>query len=192
MGNKYLFIIFAIILISCVSNKKQDNNNHYGDDDTDNVYSYFTEDWFEIDGDTYFYNELWVELDENGIIAMTGRNKIFIKIIQNNNNIKFFFIKDKVYYEELTTVTTIIDEAIAEGVDGKYQFQFIDSWENKIFGYIIFNDNDTITFYLDCNDYSEYWRQTDLILTELGREMGVFYGGTYILTRGTFDDYDYD
>ena len=41
---------------------------------------------------------------------------------------------------------------MAEKKEEKYEFQFLDGWENKAFGSLTFNIDDTITFYLDCNE----------------------------------------
>jgi hypothetical protein len=53
---------------------------------------------------------------------------------------------------------------------------FFDGWENKAFGYIIFNNDNTLEFYLDCNEFSDY-----------GRNIGRLYGDTYVLKEGTLD-----
>ena len=154
--DRYLLLIVSLLTIGCVENHKNQNN-----DIIDN-----------INYGSYYYLQRWFGMAGNDIIT-TGESRILIKIINayDNGKIKLEIIKDMTDYSHV-----IMAETIAENIDGKYEFKFIDEWENKAFGYIMFNDDGTITFYLDCNEYSD-----------IGRMIGRLYGGTYVLQKGEIE-----
>ena len=153
MKNRYLLLVLYLVSIGCVENHKNQNN-----DIIDNNINY----------GSYYYLQKWYGMAGNDIIT-TGESRILIKVINiyDNGKIKLEIIKDMTDYSHV-----IMAETIAENIDGKYEFQFIDGWENKAFGYIMFNDDDTIIFYLDCNEYSD-----------IGRMIGRLYVGTYVLQK---------
>jgi hypothetical protein len=145
------------VTIGCVGNQKIKNN-----DIIDNNINY----------GSYYYLQKWYGMAGNDIIT-TGELIILIKIINtyDNGKIKLEIIKEMTDYSHV-----IMAETIAENIYGKYEFNFIDGWENKAFGYIMFNDDGTITFYMDCNEYSDF-----------GRMIGRLYGGTYVLQKGEIE-----
>ena len=146
---KYLFMVLIFILFGCI------NKNVYVKSLNSNSY-YFSEEWYGISGDE---------------IIMTGKTRINL-IITYFDNINDF-IEIKIMKDMTDFSHLIMVETIAKNVLDRYEFEFIDGWGNKAFGYIIFNNNDTITFYLDCIEYSEN-----------GIMMARLYGSTYILNKG--------
>jgi len=152
MKNRYLLLIVSLVTIGCAGNQKAQNNSiNYG---------------------SYYYHQEWYGMAGNEIIT-TGELRILIKIFNayENGKIKLEIIKDMTDYSHV-----IMAQTTAENIDGKYEFNFIDGWENKAFGYIMFNDYGTITFYMDCNEYSDY-----------GRMIGRLYGGIYVLRKGEIE-----
>jgi hypothetical protein len=150
MRNKYLLLIVSIMIMGCVGIHKNQIK----------IY------------DSYYYLEKWYGMAGNDIIT-TGEIRILVKIFNtfDSEKIKLEIIKDMTDYSHV-----IMGETIAENIEGKYEFKFIDGWDNKAFGYVMFNDDETIIFYLDCNEYSDN-----------GRMIGRLYGGTYVLQKGEIE-----
>jgi hypothetical protein len=151
-------LIVSLATIGCVGNHKNQNN-----DIIDNNINY----------GSYYYLEKWYGMSGNDIIT-TGETRIIIKIINayDNGKVKLEIIKYMTDYSH-----AIMAETIAENINEKYEFKFIDGWGNKAFGYIIFNDDGTITFYMDCNEYSD-----------IGRMIGRLYDGeTCVLQEGEIE-----
>ena len=137
-------------------------NNEYRETD----FSDFFSDKYS-DYDSYYYIEEWEGTDGYGEIVITGENRVFLKINRIDDEIKLIIMRDMTGFGQ-----SIITETIAEKKGEKYEFQFLDGWENRAFGSLTFNIDDTITFYLDCDEFSEF-----------GRNIGRLYGDTYILKR---------
>jgi hypothetical protein len=152
MKNKYLLLIYTILLIVCanVNIYSLDNNMNY---------------------DSYYYKDNWVGTDWNGEIVATGEVRVLLKVFKIDDGIIIEIIKDMTGFGH-----AIIAETIAEWTDEKYEFKFIDGWGNNAFGNIIFNNDETVIFYLDCNEYSDY-----------GKNIGRLYGDTYTLQKGIIE-----
>lgn len=54
----------------------------------------------------------------------------------------------------------------------KYEFNFIDGFGNKVFGYMQFLSSDLIEFFIDCKEFSDE-----------GKDLARLYGDTYLLIR---------
>ncbi len=79
------------------------------------------------------------------------------------NSIYELKIKNKQKKEiqaELFHTITWFSQFISEEIilkltaDGKYEFSFVDAWNNKAFGWVVFNSEE-VELYLDCNEFSE-------------------------------------
>jgi hypothetical protein len=152
-------------MMGCIGNQKSkiyDNEANISEKIADNNINY----------DPYYFLEKWYGMAGNDIIT-TGEIRVLIRISNtfDNGKRKLKIIKDMTGYSYV-----IMAETIAENIEGKYEFKFIDGWDNKAFGYVVFNDDGTITFYLDCNEYSD-----------IGKMIGILYGETYILQKGEIE-----
>lgn len=88
--------------------------------------------------------------------------------------------KEEIQAELFHTITqfsqVLSEEIILKSADnGKYEFTFIDAWNNKAFGWISFNSKEA-EIYLDCNEFSEE-----------GKKIGRLYGETKKLYETTND-----
>jgi len=163
MKNLY-FLLLLIIIIGCskdtgnrIVNKNVENNKL----NTLNVYTEnkdcycFIDDWYGNTGKEIFIG-----------------GKIIVEIVLldfiDNNKIKLEIFKQMTGFGQM-----ILEKTIAEKIEERYEFEFIDGWNNKAYGNFIFNDDDTITFYLDCKEFSDD-----------GKMIGRLYGDTYILKKG--------
>jgi hypothetical protein len=208
MKNKYLLVLFFLILIGCTENNKKEFIDISSDYKSDLLNKYdrmidhiiypFYEEWIVIDGvgETVTEEKLIIYLN-----LFTSSNKVKLRIFKDFRELKDmtdygniiigetftgkngekyrlaelseFRIKEGWANISMTDDHIIIGETFAEKKGEKSEFQFLDSWGNNAFGNIIFNDDGTITFYLDCNEY-----------TDDGRMMGRLYGDTHILRGG--------
>lgn len=89
--------------------------------------------------------------------------------------------KEEIQAELFHTITqfsqVLSEEIILKSADnGKYEFTFIDAWNNKAFGWISFNSKEA-EIYLDCNE-----------LSEEGKKIGRLYGETKKLYETTNDN----
>jgi hypothetical protein len=153
MRLKYLFFIISIIIIGCKNNGNINKSNlNYG---------------------SFYYSQRWNGVSGNNEIVMTGEliKNVIIYNINDNKKVK---INIKI---SMTGSGVLMGETIAEKVNDKYEFNFIDNWDNNAFGNIIFNNDGTITFYLDCNEFSDFGK------TRVGR----LYGSTDILQKGVIE-----
>ena len=80
------------------------------------------------------------------------RNSIYELKIKNKQ-------QEEIQAELFHTITqfsqVLSEEIILKSADnGKYEFSFIDAWNNKAFGWISFNSKEA-EIYLDCNEFSE-------------------------------------
>jgi hypothetical protein len=167
MKNGFLLIIFLIIIGCARNNEEQSRENIDFVDTVDYEISTYNYDSY------YCVKEIPFRLTtEDSQIMLTGKARVLVKILKFDDKIKLVIRKDTWPFgtEEITT------ETMAERVGEKYEFQFIDDWYNKAFGNILFNEDETITFYLDCYEYSD-----------IGRSIKGLYGDTYILQKGTIE-----
>jgi hypothetical protein len=145
-----LFFIISLIIIGCKNNGNINRNNlNYG---------------------SFCYFQRWDGVSGNNETALTGELKINVNIYNINDNNK---VKMNIMIS-MTGSGVLMGETIAEKINDKYEFNFIDNWDNNAFGSIIFNNDGTVTFYLDCNEFSDFGK------TRVGR----LYGSTNILQKG--------
>ena len=166
MNRIYIIFLSILILMGCFTkneNVKFDINNNENYDQIMYI--------FEDNYDSYYFIENWYGITGNGEIITDGENTVLLKIIKNENNL---FLEITRYMTNLPYL--IFVNTIAVLNNERYEFEFIDGWENKAFGYIIFNSNDTITFFLDCFEYSDF-----------GKNLGRLYGNMFILQKGTIE-----
>jgi len=98
-----------------------------------------------------------------------GEVKIQLTVLSVDKNIAHILVK-----KEITPFSQILDFAtIAEKKSGKYFFSCFDNWENEVFGFFYF-ENEQVIFFLDCKNFSS-----------LGKNLIRFYGDTIKLTNVT-------
>jgi hypothetical protein len=122
----------------------------------------------------YYSIQEWQGLSGKGEIVASGKIRTQVKLlkIENNNVIEIEITKDMTPFGQVIIARTLA----IKNIEDKYEFAFNDGWENKAFGYIIFNNDNTLEFYLDCIEFSDY-----------GKSIGRLYGSTYILKEGTIN-----
>jgi hypothetical protein len=149
MKFKYFIFVISLIVIGCKSNV---SNLNYG---------------------SFYYFQKYDNGSDNTGTVLTGEliKNVNIYNINENNRIK---IRIEI---SMTGSGILMGETIAENINGRYEFSFIDNWDNNAFGHIIFNDDETIIFYLDCNEFSDFGK------TRVGR----LYGVTTILQKGILE-----
>ena len=143
--------IFLIVLLSCFSIYSQDYFRKYS----------LSEPWFsstEACGNSIY--ELKIKDNQNN----GNKNKSEIKVELTHTITPFSQIISAEFYLNLTT-------------DEKYEFSFIDAWNNKAFGWVLFH-NEEAELYLDCNQFND-----------AGKNFARLYGDTVKLQNTTNDRY---
>jgi hypothetical protein len=161
---KYKCFVLLVSIIACTTN----NGNPFVNGNDQETLEYNELNSFDMvnDMDYYYISDWYGYTGKENIL----RGKIRVQLTlfdfnENDNTIKIEIQKDMTGFGEV-----ILQRTIAVKKEGKYEFKFSDGWENKAFGNLIFNKDGTITFYLDCKEFSDY-----------GKNIGRLYGDTYIL-----------
>ena len=84
-------------------------------------------------------------------------------------------IKAELFHTVTPFSQVILNEINLKLNNGKYEFSFVDGWNNRAFGWIVFN-NDYLELYLDCNEFDEQ-----------GKNVARLYGETIRLYETTKD-----
>ena len=163
MNRKYFIFIVSMIIIGCTNNK---GNNILIDFYSDNNF------------DTYYCVVALDNFNNNVVGIIKKELRVSLDIKKINNDLDIIIRKEIIEYGDMTFVETIVLVAKARKIDSTYEFKCSDSWNNKVFGNIIFNDNETITLFFDCNKYSK----NGIIVKGL-------YGEKHILIKGNIDNY---
>lgn len=94
----------------------------------------------------------------------------FIQVTVNSKTdekIKIHILKS------LLPLPHIIEKTIiANKKNGKYEFDFVDGFGNKAFGYVRFLQTDVIEFFIDCQNFSDE-----------GKDLARLYGDKYWLSQ---------
>ncbi len=100
----------------------------------------------------YSYTEVWYYSDS------AGGNSIYeikIKDSPKNENNKPYEIQAELFHTVTPFAQIILTEVTLKLTeDGKYEFSFTDTWNNKAFGWIKFYSEE-IELYLDCDEFDE-------------------------------------
>jgi len=141
------FMLLLVIIIGCST----DSGNRI--DNKIDCY-YFIDDWYGNTGNEIFYG---------------GKNIVQIVFLDfiNSNKIEIEIFRTMTGFGQM-----ILEKTIAEKKEKKYEFAFIDGWGNKAYGNFIFNADSTVTFYLNCKEF-----------TDEGKIIGRLYCDTYILKQ---------
>ena len=161
----FMFLLIFIIMGCFTKNEKQNLDNNNIENYEQIMYV------FENNYDSYYFIEDWYGITDTGEKITEGENIVLLKIIKNENNL---FLEITRFMTNLPYL--ILVNKIAVLNNGKYEFEFIDGWENKAFGYIIYNSDNTITFFLDCLEFSDF-----------GKNLGRLYGSMFILQKGSIE-----
>jgi hypothetical protein len=171
---KYMCFVLLVSIIACTTN----NGNQFVNGNDQETLEYNELNSFDIDMvnymDYYYFTDDWYGYTGDNGKFLGG--KIIVHLIlcdfnENDNTIKIEIQKDMTGFGEV-----ILQRTIAVKKEEKYEFEFIDGWENKAFGNFVFNKDGTITFYLDCKEFSDY-----------GKNIGRLYGDTYVLQKGELE-----
>jgi hypothetical protein len=122
----------------------------------------------------YSSSQIWYVQDVNKNVIIHGYVLSEIKLLNMNDNIIIAHL-----YKRMTPYSQEINEDITMVLSGdRYVFNFIDAYNNKLFGYFKFNSIGS-EYYIDCIEFSDF-----------GKNMARLFDETIIL-NDTTGDQDY-
>ena len=167
-------LCFMLLLLIIISRCSTDSGKQVVNIDVQEIIEYTELNSFDDDADNYidyyYFTDAWYGYTINNEIFYGGKIIVQMVLLEfiDNNKIRIEIFKEMTGFGQM-----ILERIIAENKEGKYEFEFIDGWDNKAYGNFVFNDDGTITFYLDCKEFSDY-----------GKMIGRLYGDSYILQEG--------